>query len=698
MKASSAAQAGAPVTYGRLSEDKRMIFQNDNGALVAKRRGETLRIEAWGKDSLRVRATMHPEFTGYAWALTEPVKPVATTVTVYEPAEWTGDPYIPDGNPVAEIVNGRVKAVVNFAGVISFYRDDTLMLREYFRGYGGTISRGSRCLKIGNREWKGVIGGSEYTLNVKFDANEGEKLFGMGQYQQPYLDLKGNMVELAQRNSQNSVPFLVSSLGYGFLWNNPAVGRATFGKNFTEWIARSTRDMDYWFTAQDTPKQILAAYTEVTGHAPVFPEELMGLWQCKLRYRTQDEVLSVARAYQKEGIKIDQIVIDFFHWTVQGDWKFDKTYWPDVKAMVDELHSMGIRVMVSVWPSVDRRSENFWPMSEQGLLLKTERGAQQTYDFEGDCIVIDPFNKKTRDYVWEICKKNYYDLGIDGFWLDNSEPDLAVYDFENYRYGDKPALSCSNMYPQMYSRTFYDPMKELGRGPVVNLLRCCWAGSQKYGNVVWSGDVPSTFQAFYEQLQAGLNIGLAGIPWWTTDIGGFMTDDVNDPDFRQLLIRWYQFAVYSAVLRMHGDRGPYNIPPLDNRDWGGGYLHTGQPNELWSYGEDNYKIMRKYYDIRIGMHDYIKKLYEEAHTDGSPLIRTMFYEFPDDPKCWELQDQYMFGDKYLCAPIFELNRFQRDVYLPAGQWKLTKDGSILEGGRTVTVDAPIDYMPVFERV
>ena len=520
----------------------------------------------------------------------------------------------------------------------------------------------------------------------------------MGQYQQPYMDLKGSVLELAQRNSQISVPFYMSSLGYGMLWNNPAVGRVTFANNYTEWIAQSTKEMDYWITVGDTPKAIMASYTNATGHAPMFPEDLMGLWQCKLRYRTQDEVLTVARQYQKEGIKIDQIVIDFFHWTVQGDWKFDKKYWPDPKAMVDELHAMGIKVIVSVWPSVDRRSENFYPMAERGLLIRTERGAMQTYDYQGDCVEIDPFNPEAREYVWEVCKKNYYDLGIDAFWLDNSEPDYGVYDFDNYRYYAGPALQVSNMYPQMYSRIFYDKMSQIGDGNVVNLLRCAWAGSQKYGNVVWSGDVPSTFEAFRDQLQCGLNMGLAGIPWWTTDIGGFMTDDVNDPDFRQLLIRWYQFAVYSAVLRMHGDRGPYNIPALDDRDFGGGYLHTGQPNELWSYGEDNYRIMKKYYDIRIAMHDYIKDLYQEAHENGSPLIRTMFYEFPEDKKCWELTDQYMFGSEYLVAPILHLNEFGRDVYLPAGKWVLTSDQTVFEGEQVVHVKAPIDYMPVFKKM
>ncbi|MCQ2458101.1 MAG: family 31 glucosidase [Clostridia bacterium] len=673
-----------------------MIFEIGNNALIAKKAGETLRIEPWGTDALRVRATMYEKWTDHDWALTENVPETKAEIEVFERDRREGDGTM-GKRQYASVTNGRIRAEVNFAGVISFFRDGKLILREYYRSYDGTIVPRSRCLKIINREWKGNIGGSEYTLNVKFDANEGEKIYGMGQYQQPYLDLKGNMLELAQRNSQISVPFMVSSLGYGLLWNNPAVGSVAFAKNYTEWIARSTRQMDYWITAADGPKQILKNYTDVTGRAPAFPEDRMGLWQCKLRYRTQDEVLSVARQYRKEGIKIDQIVIDFFHWTVQGDWKFDRKYWPDPKAMVDELHEMGIKVIVSVWPSVDRKSENFYPMMERGLLIRTERGAAQTYDYQGDCVEIDPFNPETRKYVWEVCKKNYYDFGIDAFWLDNSEPDYGVYDFENYRYYEGPALSCSNIYPQMYSRVFWDEMSKLDNGPVVNLLRCAWAGSQKYGNVVWSGDVPSTFESLQEQLQAGLNMGLAGIPWWTTDIGGFMTDDVNDPDFRQLLIRWYQFAVYSAVLRMHGDRGPYNIPPLDDRDWGGGYLHTGQPNELWSYGEENYRIMRKYYDVRIAMHDYIAELYRQASEDGSPLIRTMFYEFPDDAKCWELQDQYMFGGRYLVAPVLHLNEFERDVYLPAGEWTDVNTGKTVQGGCTLRVQAPIDVIPVFER-
>ena len=671
-----------------------MIFSNEGGALIARRQGETLRIEPWGPDALRVRATMAMDLNDQNWALTEAPAPMEGRVEIGSEPHWVGDGTW-DERPRASIANGRIRATVNFAGIITFYRDDKLILREYYRNYDGTLSRESRCLKVVNREWKGNPGGDLFRLNVRFEANDAERIYGMGQYQQPYLNLKGCTLELMQRNSQISVPFMVSSSGYGLLWNNPAVGQVTFGKNLTVWEAGATRQMDYWIAVGETPRAILQAYTAVTGRSPRFPEDRMGLWQCKLRYRTQEEVLEVARRYRDEGIQLDVIVIDFFHWTRQGDWKFDPLYWPDPRAMVEELHDMGIKVIVSVWPSVDKKSENFEEMFERGLLIRVERGSNQTYDYQGDCMQIDVFNPEARAFVWEVCRRNYADLGIDAFWLDNSEPDLSAYDFENYRYSAGPALACSNLYPQLYSRIFYDRMKE--KGEVVNLLRCAWAGSQKYGNVIWSGDVPSTFEGFRDQLQCGLNMGLAGIPWWTTDVGGFMTPNAFDPDFQQLLIRWYQFATYSPVLRMHGDRGPYTIPALDDRDWGGGYQFTGQPNELWSYGEENYRIMRHYYELRLEMRDYIKSLYDEAHENGSPLIRPLFYEFPEDEACWAVEDEYMFGPRYLVAPILHLNEFRRQVYLPEGTWVLTSTGEIYGGG-TVVVNAPLDYMPVFRRV
>ena len=671
-----------------------MQFFQENNALIARRQGETLRIEAWGTDSLRVRATMYPAFTGNDWALTETVSSLTPAISIGTQILRTGEGGTWEA-PFASIENGRLKATVNHSGVLTFFKDGKQILKEYNRFYDGSVTRESHCLKVPSREWLPYTAG-DYKLTVRFESSDGEKIFGMGQYQQPYLDMKGCVLELAQRNSQVSVPFMISNLGYGFLWNNPAVGKVSFGKNLTEWVAGACKEMDYWITAEDKPKELLYQYTAVTGRAPMMREDCMGLWQCKLRYRTQDEVLSVAREYHRRSIPIDIIVIDFFHWTVQGDWKFDEKYWPDPKAMVDELHSMGIKVMVSVWPSVDRRSENFGEMMERGLLMRTERGAAQTYDYQGDCVQIDPTNPETRAYVWEKCKQHYYDYGIDFFWLDNSEPDLTKYDFDNFRYYLGPALECSNIYPQYYSRAYFEPMSKTDNQPV-NLLRSGWAGSQKYGNVLWSGDIPSSWEALRDQVAAGLSIGMAGIPWWNTDIGGFMEGNVNDPEFRQLLLRWYEWAVFTPVMRLHGDREPYNIPALDDRERGGGYLHTGQPTEMWALGDEIFTIMKAGYDLRKSLKPYLKDIYREAHENGSPLMRPMFYEFPEDAACWDLSDQYMFGPDYLVAPILKPETFERTVYLPAGQWEDIHTGETYTGGKTVKAAAPLEYIPVFKR-
>ena len=239
-------------------------------------------------------------------------------------------------------------------------------------------------------------------------------------------------------------------------------------------------------------------------------------------------------------------------------------------------------------------------------------------------------------------------------------------------------------------------MQAEGQKNIVNLLRCAWAGSQRYGALVWSGDIASSFESMRNQLAAGLNMGLAGIPWWTTDIGGFHGGDPNDSAFRELFVRWFQWGTFCPVMRLHGDREPRQ-PQYGTT--GGAHCCSGAANEVWSYGEDVYKICVKYMNIREKMRGYTRKLMEEAHIKGTPIMRTLFYEFPEDKECWEIEDEYMYGDKYLIAPILEAGVNERRIYLPVGvQWKECNCGCIYYGGQYITLTVSLDSMPVFERI
>lgn len=653
------------------------MFEIKDNMLQISRNGETVVICAQGRDALRVRATMNCAFDARDWALE---------------GAAAGNADIRLEGDSAVITNGAISARVDRLGKIRFYRSGVQILEEYYRCYEYDMPH-TPSLRIVAREYKPIRGG-DYECTLRFEAQR-EKLYGMGQYQQDCLDLKGCTLELAQRNSQASVPFLLSSLGYGFLFNQPAVGKATFAKNVTEWHVESVRQLDYWITV-GTPKQILANYTALAGRAPEFPENALGLWQCKLRYRTQEEVLSVAREYHRRGIPLDVIVIDFFHWTRQGEWKFDPVYWPDPAAMVRELKSYGIRCMISVWPTVDKKSENFAEMRQKGLLIRPERGSQ-CFDFLGDSYLYDATNPAAQAYLWDKCRRNYFEDGIDMFWLDEAEPEYTAYDFDNYRYYLGTDLQVGNVYPVMHAKAFWDGQTAAGQKDICNLIRCAWAGSQKYGVVLWSGDIIGNFETLRDQFAAGLNVSLAGIPWWTTDIGGFFVD-VTAPGHKELLIRWFEWATFCPVLRLHGDKGPCESAPLDDRDWGGGFCHTGRDNELWSYGEDVYEILKHYVAVREQMKPYLKEVMREASENGSPVMRAMFYEFPDDPMCWEADEQYMFGSRYLVAPVLYAGMAERDVYLPAGKWKNIATGEELAGGRKVTVAAPLEVIPVFEKL
>lgn len=657
------------------------IFTQDGNRLVWENDAETLWIEPWGKNSLRVRATKGTEMPREDWALLPPEDCM---------------PHIAFEGKTAQICNGRLTARISAIGKITFYDQYGAVLLEEFmrtREYDG--SEDSSALEVRARAFKPILGG-DYGLTVRFESDPGEKLYGMGQYQQPILNIKGCTLELAHRNSQASVPFVLSSLGYGLLWNNPAIGRVTFAKNLTEWEAYSTKQMDYWITAGDTPAQIEEAYACATGKVPMMPAFATGFWQCKLRYRTQEELLEVAREYKRRGLPLSVIVIDFFHWPAQGAWQFDPEYWPDPEAMVRELEEMGVKLMVSVWPTVSGDSPYYREMRERGYLVRADRGVPVTMQCFGDTVFFDATNPRAREYVWSKIEQNYYDKGIQVFWLDEAEPEYSAYDFDLYRYHLGPNLQVGNLYPVMYAKTFFDGMQKRGQENILNLLRCAWAGSQRYGALVWSGDIHSNFRAFRCQVAAGLNMGLAGIPWWTTDIGGFSGGNVEDPAFRELLARWFAYGAFCPVMRLHGDRDP-KLPPLSEK--GGGMCGSGGPNEVWSYGEKIYAILKKYLFIRENLRPYVEEQMRAAHEKGTPVMRPLFYDFPGDRACWEVEDAYLFGPDFLVAPVLSPGARSREVYLPADSeyWIDAWSGRLFHGGQTVACKTPLDQIPLFIR-
>lgn len=652
------------------------FFKQGENYLEYHNAGETLRIMAWGENSLRVISVPNGPLDMSCSALLTPEPSVS---------------YIMADEEKARITNGKISALIdtrgwNSAAVVTFFNDrDEVLLKE--TGGGGALNKKARLFTPHT--------GGDYRLKASFESNAKEKIYGMGQYQQDILDLKGCSLELAHRNSQASVPFYISSLGYGFFWHNPAIGNVFFGKNTTEWQADSTKKLDYWITAGDTPSQLEAQYSQATGKAPMMPEFGLGFWQCKLRYYNQEQVLAVAREYHRRRIPVDVFIIDYYHWPRCGDYRFDEHFFPDPDAMAEELHSYGMELMVSVWPQIDWRSENFQEMRQRGLLVQTDHGLNVQMSFHGNNVFYDATNPEAREYVWNKCKKNYTEHGINLFWLDEAEPEFTTYDYENYRYYAGSVLQQGNLYPREYARGFYEGQKQNGQEEVLNLVRCAWAGSQRYGALVWSGDIHSTYQDFRNQIVAGLQMGIAGIPWWTTDIGGFHGGNIQNPDFQELLVRWFQFGAFCPVMRLHGNRGPGQTLYKENGEETEG---TGADNEIWSYGEENYLIMKKFIEIREMMRDYTRNLMAEAHEKGTPVMRAMFYEFPEDSTAWELDTQYMYGSDILAAPIVEQHALSRKVYLPEGcTWTYAATGRTYEGGQWAEAEAPLNTMPIFLR-
>jgi len=642
------------------------VLQIADNRIIFQRRGEVAVLEPYGPDILRFRAAPSGRLSDQNWTLL-PTQASESELELH--------------NHKAVIKNGKIAAEFHGSGRVVYYKDGRELLAE----------RSEMAFFMGYREYRHV-GGDNYRVVVTFEPYANEHFYGLGQEQNDLFDLKGSTSQLLHKNTKSSIPFVYSSRGYGFLWNNPSIGRCELSNNHTLWEANSTKQVDYLVIAGDTPGEVMQKYGLLTGFAPRFPVWASGFWQSRLRYETQADVLNVAREYKRRGVPLWALIIDYFHWTEQGDWKFDPACWPDPAAMCRELMQMGIKPIVSIWPTINPNSENYRYMDERNMLVRTERGLAGIFPFYGDQSYIDPMNPETREYVWSKIRENYYSKGIQSYWLDEAEPEIKPVHFDNLRFYYGNGEEVGLLYPFYYNKLFYDGLKQMGEEEIISLTRAAWIGSQRVGALVWSGDIPSTFDALRMSVKTGLNMAMCGIPWWNSDIGGFWGADIESDYFRELIVRWFQFGLFSPVMRLHGARqrtkeqGPR---PAGVKE------PTGGPNEIWSFGDRAYPILRRLIELRERLRPYIHKYMDIASQTGSPLMRPMFFEYPDDQICYTLGDQYLFGQDILFAPIVNQGQTERTVYLPEGEWVNVNDRQTYQGRKVVSAHAELEQFIAF---
>ena len=648
-----------------------------------------------------------------------------------------------------------------------------------------SIDAAQQTVKVCNQQGQPVFTATSHQLRdgeatLTFLSPKDEYLFGLGQFQDGYSNVRGLSRRLTQVNTQISIPMLISSKGYGILWNN--YGLTEFnpcsqsvsltkreGKGEQEvvdvtsteggkrevrerhifeatiditdagdyallldvgqkmarrhnlvidgqpviemqnlWLpptaskivhleagrhtleAELTKDDTptlYYNKVEDqttfrspvaeavdytvfigTPDEIIATYRELTGPAPLMPEWALGYIHCRERFHSSDEILQTARRFREEGMPLSIIVQDWQYWGKYGwnSMQFDEAFYPDPKALTDSLHQMDVRLMVSVWSKIDKQSE-------------VGRQMEQDHYYIPETDWIDFFNPEAAAAYWKNFRERLVPLGIDAWWQDATEPendDLAGRRVNNGRWSGEQVR---NVYPLLVNKTVYEGLKEAGKEPMI-LTRCGFAGIQRYGSAMWSGDVGNDWETFRRQLTAGLGMQAAGIPWWTYDAGGFFRprDQYTNQDYIERMLRWIETSVYLPLMRVHG------------------YMSNTEP---WNYGPEAQAIIAQCLKERERLQPYIQKCAERVSTEGYTLMRPLVFDFADDPEALHQKYEYMFGPDLLISPVTEPGVTEWSTYLPKnpGGWRDQHTGQHYDGGQTIKTPVSKACIPVFIR-
>ena len=644
---------------------------------------ETLHVDAWGDGTLRVRAYPTTEESSNP-------RPIMDGLARQEPTAAFVEVAL-DGSS-ARVTSGTLTAIVERHGRISFHNPEGLLAGEPWYDFREPPLRAHRYYPHNADGSRGA--------EVILESFEGERLYGLGQHTSGRLDLKGSVIDFLQRNSQVAVPVVVSSRGYGMFWNSPAIGRVEFGANRTRWVASCASQVDYFIYSGQTSAEVLRRYHELTGFPSPLPQWISGYWQSNSYYPDQETLLSVAREHLSRGLPLSAMFVDYMHWTRLGEWEWDRTRWPDPEGMVAELRGAGVELMVAVWPHVSPRSKHYQELLDRGLLVMSSDGTPAIFAFADrevpagiNVALLDLTNALARDFYWDRIQENYHRIGVRAFWLDACEPELSASPGrlfeEDVVYSLGRGAEVSSLFPLEDARAVREGLNRIGDTDSMILIRSGWAGLQRYGAAVWSGDIQSTWDALRLQVPAGLNMMASGIPWWTSDIGGFF--GAEPEGFDELLVRWFQFATFWPVVRMHGNRHP--------DFFNSGIFSAGGPNEVWSFGGRAYNAIKGLLFLRERLRPYLQATFETTSREGIPPVRPLWLEFSNDPEAVPISDQFMLGSDLLIAPVLHSGAQSRAVYLPQGdQWRDVWTQEVIAGGQWLDVQSPFDTIPLFTRV
>jgi len=506
----------------------------------------------------------------------------------------------------------------------------------------------------------------------RFSPDATEAFYGLGQHQSGMFNYRGSTVELGQNNTDIAIPFLVSSKGYGVMWNTASFtyvdNRFPLELSFD---SMASDGVDYFFVYGPEMDGVIHQYRTLTGHAPMLPRWSYGFIQSKDRYRSLDEMQTIADRYRSEHIPLDAIVQDWFWWKTEGDPIFNENY-HDVAGDVKKLHADHVHTMISTWGLMDPQSQTFKKMDAAGQLI-------------ADAHVYDASDAQARDAYWQGLIKPLFDMGWDSFWLDSAEPEEYWPHVGDAVLRDKKMAIGSgamytNVFPLMHNEGVQQHWRQTTNDKRVFLLtRSAFLGQQRVGATVWSGDVYSSFWALKRQVAAGLNFALSGMPYWTTDVGGYhlaYNGEFEDPAYQELYLRWFQFGVFCPVFRTHGHR---------------------PNNEIWSYPKIESSLI-EYDKLRYRMMPYIYSLAWKVSNDDSTIQRPLVMDWRGDPETWNIGDQFMFGPALMVNPVLDAGATERSVYLPKGTlWYDFWTGRTTEGGVHVQAAAPLERIPLYVR-